>query len=101
SEPIPITQDRPASRSRNSTARINPPTSAQNDRTAELFSGPGFIVTIRKIAARVSGADTGCATTIVNLRPVYPNWPLREMNRCRGWRQFQANVNPGSKEDAE
>jgi hypothetical protein len=29
--------------------------------------GPGFIVTTRKIAARVSGADTGCATAIASI----------------------------------
>ncbi len=66
-DPIPITQERPASRSRNSTARINARRSAQNDRTAARLSGPGFIVTIRKIAARVSGADTGCATAIASI----------------------------------
>src|SRR5262249_52997982 len=69
SDPIPITQERPASRSRNSTARINPARSAQNDRTTARLSGPGFIVTTRKIAARVSGADTGCATTIASILP--------------------------------
>jgi len=62
SEPIPITQLRPASRSRNSTARISAESSAQNERTAARLSGPGFMVTTRKIAARVSGADTGCET---------------------------------------
>ena len=67
SDPIPITQDRPASRSRNSTARIKAGRSAQNDRTAVRLSGPGFIVTTRKIAARVSGADTGCATAIASI----------------------------------
>src|ERR1700730_5037123 len=64
SDPIPITQERPASSSRNSTARINAGRSAQNDRTAARLSRPGFIVTTRKIAARVSGADTGCARAI-------------------------------------
>jgi hypothetical protein len=34
---------------------------------AARFSGPGFIITTRKIAARVSGADTGCATTIASI----------------------------------
>ena len=63
SEAIPITQERPASRSRNSTARTRSAKSAQNERTAPRLSSPGFIVTTRKIAARVSGADTGCATT--------------------------------------
>ena len=66
-DPVPITQERPASRSRNSTARINARRSAQNDRTAARLSGPGFIVTTRKIAARVSGADTGCATAIASI----------------------------------
>src|SRR5262249_14539256 len=48
--------------SRKSTARINPARSAQNDRTVARLSGPGFIVTTRKTAARVSGADTGWGT---------------------------------------
>src|SRR5262249_30613750 len=56
----PITQVRPASRLRNSTARNNAGRSAQNDRTVEQWSGPGFIVATRKIADRVSGAATGC-----------------------------------------
>src|SRR6202034_4013407 len=64
SDPMPITQESPASRSRNSTARTRPAKSAQNERTAAEFSSPGLIVTTRKIAARVSGADTGCATTV-------------------------------------
>ena len=62
SEPNPMTQERPASRSRNSTARNRPARSPQNERTVARLSGPGLIVTTRKIAARVSGAATGCAT---------------------------------------
>jgi hypothetical protein len=39
----------------------------QNDRAAARLSAPGFIVATRKIAARVSGADTGCATTTASV----------------------------------
>jgi hypothetical protein len=49
---------------RNSTARNSVGRSAQNDRTVERWFGPGFIVTIRKIADRVSGAATGCGLII-------------------------------------
>jgi len=34
--------------------------SPQHDRMVRRFSSPGIIVTTRKIAARVSGATTGC-----------------------------------------
>ena len=57
-----MTQDRPASMSRNSTARNRPGRSPQSERTVARWSGPGLTVTIMKMAARVSGADTGCAT---------------------------------------
>src|SRR6516164_2932442 len=59
---MPITQERLASRSRKSTARISAGRPPHNDRTASRLLGPGFIVATRKIAARVSGADTGCGT---------------------------------------
>src|SRR5258705_8948271 len=52
-------QERLPSGSRNPTARSNAPRSAHNERTAAPLSAPGLIVTIRKIAARVSGAVTG------------------------------------------
>src|SRR5271156_86466 len=55
-------QDRPASMLRYSTARKIPLRSPQNERRAARMSGPGFSVTTRKIAARVSGATIGCAT---------------------------------------
>ena len=61
SDPKPMTQERPPSRSRNSTARNSAERSPQKDRTVARLSGPGFIVTTRKIAARVSGAATGWA----------------------------------------
>src|SRR3954451_18797264 len=60
---MPMTQVRPASRLRNSTARISPARSAQNARTAVRASGPGLIATTRKIAARVRGDATGCEIT--------------------------------------
>jgi hypothetical protein len=40
-------------------------------------SGLGFIVTTRKIAARVSGADTGCGTDITPISRGLPNWRSR------------------------
>src|SRR5262245_51072693 len=63
SDPMPMTQDRPGSMSRNSTARNSAERSPQNDRRIARLSAPGLTVTTRKIAARVSGADTGCGTT--------------------------------------
>ena len=59
-----------ASRSRNSTARTNAARSARNDRTAARSCGPGLMVTMRKIAARVSGADTGCGTATASVSEV-------------------------------
>src|SRR5262249_33656637 len=56
-------QESPASRLRNSTARNSAATSPQNARTRARLSGVGLMATTRKIAARVSGAATGCATT--------------------------------------
>ncbi len=56
-----MTQERAASRSRVSTARTNPPRSPLNDRRIVRLSEAGFSVTTRNIAARVSGAATGCA----------------------------------------
>ena len=56
SDPIPITQERFASISRKPTARSSAGRSAHNDRTAPRLAAPGFIVTTRKIAARVSVA---------------------------------------------
>src|SRR5580704_1253608 len=61
SEPNPTTQERLASRSRNSTARTSAARSPQNERRAARFSEPGLSVATRKIAARVSGASTACA----------------------------------------
>src|SRR5262249_29091180 len=43
-------------------------------RTIARLSGPGFIVTTRKIAARVSGADTGCATAIASVSDRFSEW---------------------------
>src|SRR5262245_23319157 len=43
---------------------MSPGSSVQNARTAARLSAPALIVTTRKMAARVSGADTGCATAI-------------------------------------
>src|SRR5580658_160244 len=54
-------QESAPSRSRNPTERNSAARSPHNDRTAARLSGPGFRVTTRNIAARVSGADTGCA----------------------------------------
>ncbi len=61
--PNPITQESCPSWSRNPTAPSTPARSPQSDRTAARFSAAGFTVTIRKIAARVSGATTGCGRT--------------------------------------
>jgi hypothetical protein len=41
---------------------VRPAKSPQNERRVARFSGPGLSVTTRKIAARVSGAATGCAS---------------------------------------
>src|SRR3984885_6291678 len=60
-DPNPMTQERPASMSRNSTARNRAARSAQSDRTVVQLFRPGFIVATRKIAALVSGAATSCA----------------------------------------
>ena len=59
SEPMLMMQERPASRSRISTARKIPLRSPQNDRTEARACGSDFRVTIRNIAARLSGAATG------------------------------------------
>src|SRR5260370_24907429 len=56
-----MTQERPPSRSRNSTARTSAARSPQNERTVARLSTPGLSVATMKIAARVSGATTGCA----------------------------------------
>ena len=56
-----MTQERPPSKSRNSTARNSAARSPQNERTVARLSKPGLIVATRKIAARVSGAATACA----------------------------------------
>src|SRR5208282_2799473 len=63
SDPNPMTQERPPSRSRNSTARNSAARSPQNDRRVARLSIPGLSVATRKIAARESGAATGCAST--------------------------------------
>src|ERR1700729_3836716 len=60
-DPNPMTQERPPSKSRNSTARNSAARSPQNERRVERFSMPGLSVATRKIAARVSGAATACA----------------------------------------
>ena len=57
----PITQERPPSKSRNSTARTSAARSPQNERTAARLSEPDLSVATRKMAARVSGAATACA----------------------------------------
>src|ERR1700734_933261 len=64
-------QDRPASILRNSTARKIPLRSPQNERRIARLSGPGFSVTTRKIAARVSGATIGCATACAALGALF------------------------------
>ena len=61
SDPNPMTQESPPSRSRNSTARTSAARSPHNERRVARFSGPGLSVATRKIAARVSGAATACA----------------------------------------
>jgi hypothetical protein len=45
----------------NSTARNSAARSPQNDRRVARLSKPGLSVATRRIAARVSGAATGCA----------------------------------------
>ena len=62
-------QERLPSPSRKPTARSSGPRSAHIARTASALAAPGFIVTIRKIAARVSGATTGCGVTVVVIAP--------------------------------
>ena len=57
-----MTQDRLPPMSRKPTARNSAPRSAQSDFTVAALALPGFTVTTRKIAARVSGAATGCGT---------------------------------------
>ena len=57
-----MTQESRPSMSRNPTARTSAARSAQKERTVARFSVPGLTVMTRKIAARVSGAATGCAT---------------------------------------
>ncbi len=59
SDPMLMMQERPASRSRISTARKIPLRSPQNDRTVARVCGSGLRVTTRNIAARLSGAATG------------------------------------------
>ena len=93
SEPIPITQVRPASRLRNSTARNNAGRSAQNDRTVERWSGPGFIVTTRKIADRVRGAATGCGLITPSM-PVFAA-VIRD-NSCSGIRWWHVWIHTAS-----
>jgi hypothetical protein len=51
-----MTQDKVSPKVRNPTALSIELRSPQNDRTAAVLSSPGFIVTVRKIAARVKGA---------------------------------------------
>src|SRR5262249_23606022 len=46
------------------TARNSAARSPHNDRTAATLSSPGLIVATRKIAARVSGAASGCGTAL-------------------------------------
>jgi hypothetical protein len=65
SDPNPMTQESPPSRSRNSTARTSAARSPHNERRAARFSGPGLSVATRKIAARVSGAATACARAAI------------------------------------
>ena len=55
-------QESAPSRSRKPTARRSAESSAQRERTRARFSSPGLIVRTRKIAVRVSGAETGCET---------------------------------------
>jgi hypothetical protein len=57
-----MTQLNDPSRSRNPIARRSEAMSAQSERTAFSCSAPGFSVTMRKIAARVRPATTGCGT---------------------------------------
>ena len=54
--------DSPASMSRNPTARTSPERSAHSVRRVARFSVPGLMLTTRKIAARLSGANTACGT---------------------------------------
>ena len=60
SEPNAMMQDRCSSGSRNPTERSRAARSPQSVRTAVSAAAPGATVTTRKIAARVSGAATGC-----------------------------------------
>src|ERR1700746_2346787 len=53
-------QERALSGERNPTERRRADRSAQRERTTKRFLSPGLIVTIRKTAAVVSGAETGC-----------------------------------------
>src|SRR2546430_2187033 len=55
-----MTHDRYPSRSRNATARTTAGQSLQKACTVARWRSPGLSATTRKIAARVSGATTGC-----------------------------------------
>ncbi len=58
-------QDRPASMSRKPTARTSPRQVRQSPRRVARLAVPGLIVTTRKIAARLRGANTACWTRSV------------------------------------
>src|SRR5579863_7448297 len=64
-----MTQESPPSMSRNSTARTSPARSLQKLRMTVRLSGSEFMVTTRKIAERVSGATTACATAFTEFAP--------------------------------
>src|SRR5215472_19070355 len=55
-------QERAPSGARKPTARRSAERSAQSERTRARFPSPGLILTTRKIASFVSGAETGCET---------------------------------------
>src|SRR5712692_9615474 len=62
SDPKPATHERLPSSSRKPTERTREARFPQNDRITARLPAPGLTVTTRKIAARVSGVDTGWGT---------------------------------------
>src|SRR5579872_1293534 len=81
SDPIPITHESPASISRNPTARRSAERSGQNPRITRRASGSELRVTTKKIAARASGAATGCA---IPRTPFPPTGEIVEVDDIAG-----------------
>ena len=76
-----MTQESRPSRSRKPTAFRRAARSPQKARTAAACSGPGFTVTTRKIAARVSVAVTGCGVVADTLGSLVTRSASRDVKR--------------------